>query len=152
MHSNWRQAVIDEAVEWKGTPFHHKAHKKLVGCDCGGFIYEVWKTVLGLPHEPFPAYYAEDWALHKDDNEIYLSFIKPYVIQVPKPKIADIVVWKFGRAFSHGTIYMGNKKYIHAYGRTTHGAVMVSQESMFQAGSDGKRECRVYTLDEARWL
>ena len=144
---NWRQDIIAEARTWKGTPFHHKARVKGVGVDCGGFIYEVFKHVIGIPHESFPAYYAEDWALHRD-NEIYLAFMQPYVIRVSRPQVADITMWKFGRNFSHGTIYMGNGQYIHSYGRTAHGCVLISPQTMFSIGNGGKkRECRHFTLD-----
>lgn len=147
----WREDIVSEAKSWLGTPFHHKGRKKGVGVDCGGLIFEVYKSVLGLPHESFPKYYAEDWALHKDNNEIYLSFLQPYVKEVSEPQPADIVMWKFGRAFSHGTIYIGGGKFIHSYGRTQHGSVMVSKASMFNIGTDGIRPNKCFTLDE-KWL
>lgn len=36
-----RMAVIAEAREWVGTPYHHQAAVKGVGCDCGGLIRAV---------------------------------------------------------------------------------------------------------------
>lgn len=149
---DWRAAVIEEAMTWKQTPFHHKARKKGIGCDCGGFIYEVFKTATGLPHEGFPTYYAEDWALHKDNNEIYLGFLKPYVTQIRKVDVGDLIMFKMGRAFSHGTIYIGNRQVIHSYGRTGHGSVMISPLAFFNIGMSGKvRERKMFTLDQ-RWL
>ncbi|MGN7039478.1 NlpC/P60 family protein, partial [Neisseria sp. P0003.S003] len=31
------------------------------------------------------------------------------------PKPGDVVVWKFGRTFSHGAVYVGDNKIIHIY-------------------------------------
>lgn len=151
---DWRSKVVAEAMTWKGTPFHHKGRKKGIGCDCGGFIYETFKQSVGLPHESFPSHYAEDWGLHKENNEIYLAFLKPYVIPVRgKLQPGDLIMFKMGRNFSHGTLYIGNDQVVHAYGRTGHGAVIISPLSMFNVGMSGKkRERKHFTLDADRWL
>lgn len=151
MDTATRECILAEAMTWKNTPFHHKGRKKGIGVDCGGFIYEVFKHTIGIPHEAFPAHYAEDWALHRDD-EIYLDFMRPYVKPVNRPGIGDVIMFKMGRAFSHGTIYIGGNKVIHAYGRTTHGSVLVSPLSFFNVGMSGKeRERQSFTVDD-RWL
>ncbi|MGN6965964.1 NlpC/P60 family protein, partial [Neisseria sp. P0016.S002] len=31
------------------------------------------------------------------------------------PQPGDVVVWKFGRTFSHGAVYVGDNKIIHSY-------------------------------------
>jgi len=152
MDTQTRERILAEAMTWKRTPFHHKGRKKGIGVDCGGFIYEVYKHVLGIPHEPFPAHYAEDWALHQNDNEIYLAFLKPYVRQVNKPQPGDVIMFKMGRAFSHGTLYIGNNNVIHAYGKTEQGCVMISPLTSFNVGMSGKvRERKIFTVDD-RWL
>ena len=43
-----RLAIIDEARRWMGTPFHHQASLRGVGCDCIGLIVGV-VSALGLP-------------------------------------------------------------------------------------------------------
>lgn len=42
------QLIVDQARSWLGTPFHHQAATKGVGCDCIGLIAGVAKE-LGLP-------------------------------------------------------------------------------------------------------
>jgi len=42
-----RAELIDEARDWIGTPYHHQAELKGVGCDCGGLIRGV-SVALGL--------------------------------------------------------------------------------------------------------
>lgn len=144
---DWRSAVVNEALSWRGTPFHHKGRIKGVGADCGGFIYQVFKTATGLPHEPFPSHYAEDWGLHKGDNEIYLDFLAPYVIPVTgRLQPGDLIMFKMGRNFAHGTLYLGNKMVIHAYGKTGQGSIIVTPLKMFNVGMSGKqRERKAFT-------
>lgn len=149
---DWRRRIVDEALTWKGTPYHHKGRVKSVGVDCGGLIYECYKLIVGIPHEPFPDGYPEDWALHKDNNERYLDFIMPYVKQVPAPRIADLMVFKIGRAYAHGTIFIGDGKIVHSFGRTGFGSVVVSNLSKFIDVRTGKlRDHKVFTLED-KWL
>jgi NlpC/P60 family putative phage cell wall peptidase len=46
---------------WIGTPYHHQASLKLVGCDCLGLIRGVWRERMGSDAEVPPAY-SRDWA------------------------------------------------------------------------------------------
>jgi len=140
---------VAEAMTWRGTKYHHKGRVKGVGVDCGGLIYECYKAVLGIPVEPFPSSYAEDWSMHKGENELYLDFIAPYIRPTTELMPADLVVYKFGRNFSHGTIYVGGGKVIHSFGSTGDGSVMVTPMSRFLIGSSG-RAFKTFTLDE-KW-
>lgn len=56
-----RDAVIAEARAWIGTPYHHQAAVKGVGCDCLGLARGVWRAVYGADPEQPPAY-SRDWA------------------------------------------------------------------------------------------
>lgn len=124
-----RQAIIDEAYTYIGTPYQHKGRIKGVGVDCGGMIYNLFSPYLPLP--PFPASYASDWSLHKGDNEIYLDFIAPFVIEVPRPVPAGVTMVQFGRNFGHGIVCVGKNQFIHSYGRTQHGSVIKSGLNRF---------------------
>lgn len=151
MDTATRSSILAEAQSWYGTPFHKGATIKGVAVDCGGFIYSVFKQILGIPKEPFPKRYAEDWSIHKDNNEIYLDFLKPYVKPIQRPEPADIVMWKYGRNFGHGTIYLGKNRFIHAYGRTGCGSVTVSQRNFFRHPNGVMREQKAFTLSD-EWL
>lgn len=141
-----RDNIIKEAMTWIGTPFHHRAHMKGVGTDCGGFVYEVYRPYFGLP--AFPTRYAEDWALHAEDEK-FLNFMKPYIVRVKVPDRAEMVVWKYGKNYSHASIYIGNKKYIHSWGRNGLGGVTISHENFFHARHVGKRPCLAFTANPA---
>jgi hypothetical protein len=145
---SWRNRLVAEALEWKFTPYQHMGRKKGVGVDCGGILYEVFNPWLG-PFAPYPETYAPDWALHKE-NEIYLDFLKPYVVQVPRPVLAGISVFQFGRNFSHAAIIVGQDKYLHAYGRNTAGLVKVSPGRFFYKGTR-PRPVKHFDVSE-QWL
>lgn len=146
----WRDDIVAEARTWIGTKYHHKGRIKGVGVDCGGLIYEVYKQVLGIPKEAFPSAYAEDWGLHKDDNELYLDFILPYIVPVDQLLPGDLVIFKFGRAYAHGTIYIGDNRVIHAFGKTGHGSVLISNLKTFNLGGS-PRPRKQFGLDP-KWL
>jgi cell wall-associated NlpC family hydrolase len=147
MPFEWRDSIVAEALTWLRTPYHHKGRVKGVGVDCGGLIYESYKRVLGIPAEPFPDDYPEDWSMHKDGNELYLDFIKPYIRPTRELLPADLVVFKFGRNFAHGTIYVGGGNVIHSYGKTGFGSVVVTPMTRFLIGNQ-PRAYKKYTLDE----
>jgi NlpC/P60 family putative phage cell wall peptidase len=55
-----REAIIAVARGWLGTPYHHQASVKGVGCDCLGLIRGVWRELCGPEPEAMPPY-TRDW-------------------------------------------------------------------------------------------
>lgn len=131
MDAEGRSRVLIEARSWLGTPYHHKGRVKGVGVDCGGLLYEVYGKFY--PLKPFPQTYPQDWALHRD-NELYLDFISEYVNEVGYAPVAGIVVFRYGRCFSHGGIVTDTNTVIHAWGRTGFGSVIESPFPFFKEG------------------
>lgn len=136
---DWRDWVVAEARSWKGTPYVHKGRVKGVGVDCGGIIHTIFNQLV--PLAPFPRDYPQDWAMHKEGNELYLSFIMPYVEEVPSPVKGGIALWHFGRNYSHGAICTERGTFIHAYGRNDFGKVIESAPSFF-----GGRKVKYFDL------
>jgi cell wall-associated NlpC family hydrolase len=145
---NWRQVVIDEARSWKRTPYVHKGRVKGVGVDCGGMIYEIFAPLLPLPS--FPKDYPQDWAMHRESNELYLDFIMPFVKEVDQPVMGGITVFHFGRNFSHGAIVSEKKTFIHAYGRNDFGKVIESRAEFFYQGRKPRPQ-KHFDIDP-KWL
>ncbi|MEP1934945.1 MAG: NlpC/P60 family protein [Roseibium sp.] len=52
--------VVEIARGWIGTPYHHQASLKLVGCDCLGLVRGIWREIHGEEPEALPAY-SSDW-------------------------------------------------------------------------------------------
>ncbi len=97
-----RAAVVAGAREWVGTPYHHMADVKGVGCDCAMLLVRVYVDLeLVEPFDPRP--YTRDWHLHRGE-ERYLGFLLARSREVASPLPGDVILFKTGRCFSHGGI------------------------------------------------
>lgn len=110
-----RGLVIHEAHSWLNTPYHHAAFVKgpQGGVDCAFFLVCVYSTVGVIPWiDPRP--YPRDWHMHRDE-ERYLGWVRQYCEQVDTPEPGDLVVYRYGRTFSHGAIVVDWPQMIHSY-------------------------------------
>lgn len=134
-----RQAVIKEALEWEGTPFHERAAVKGKdgGVDCARLLSEVFRNAVGLKtsvpdislqinlHQDAIERYAKERGY--PSNEIYLEELKRagwFEISREQVKPGDLVVPKIGRIHWHGSIVIDWPKVISAHGQA--GKVLVS--------------------------
>ena len=108
-----RQAVVQEAMSWLRTPYHHAARVKGAGVDCLMLLAEVY-TATGLIAPPEIPYYPQDIMFHRGD-ETYLRGLLRYAHAVDQPQPGDVAIWKFGRMFSHAAIVTCWPEIIHAY-------------------------------------
>ena len=110
-----RATVVAAAREWIGTPYHVCADVKGVGCDCAMLLVRVFCD-LGLVATFDPRPYSSDWHLHRSD-EVYLRLLleRAHLIQAPEP--GDVVLFRYGRCFSHGGIVTKREPFtmIHAF-------------------------------------
>lgn len=107
-----RLAVLAEAKTWLDTPWRHNEAVKGQGVDCGQLPLSVYRSIGLIGHDPVDDY-PVDWALHQD-HERYLEIVLRYCVPVDTPQPGDIVVFKFGRSFSHGAIALDYPLIIHA--------------------------------------
>lgn len=112
-----RLAVIAEAESWLGTPFHHEARVKGHGVDCGQLLIAVYGNLGYMPENYRLAHYPPDFAIHRD-REWYLSIVEAFARRVPIPGPGDVVLFKWGRLFSHGAIVTEWPNIIHAWANT----------------------------------
>lgn len=138
---NRRQAVIDEAMTWLGTPWIHAAAVKGAGIDCAHFLLEV-HAECGLIERFTPEYYPQDFALHSPD-ERFLRVVERFTTPVAVPGPGDVAVWKFGRCFSHAAIIIEWPRIIHAL--RGEGVVLDSAENPELIN----RKVRFFTLGDA---
>jgi cell wall-associated NlpC family hydrolase len=109
-----RAAVVAEAMTWLNTPYHHRARIKGAGVDCGQFVAASFEGA-GMVQPIDIATYPQDWALHQGE-ERYLQVVQSHSHEIEgPPSPGDIAVWRFGRAFSHGSIVVEWPLVIHAY-------------------------------------
>jgi cell wall-associated NlpC family hydrolase len=110
-----RARVIAEARKWIGTPYKNCADIRGVGVDCGMLLVRVFvDTDLCEPFDPRP--YPADWHLHRIE-ERYLGFIFDRCAEVAAPQPGDVVVFRYGRTYSHGGIVTNTDPLtiVHAY-------------------------------------
>lgn len=123
IETTMRSAIVAEALEFLGTPYHHNARIKGVGVDCAMLPCEVYASVGLIPHlEPE---YSPQWMMHRDEEK-YLEWVLPYVREIDRADLlpGDLVMWKFGRTYSHSAIVIDPPTVIHAMNRD--GAVILS--------------------------
>jgi cell wall-associated NlpC family hydrolase len=108
-----RAAIVAEALEWERTPYHHHARIKGIGVDCAQLPAAVYEAAGAIPHlEPN---YSAQWMMHRDE-ELYLEEIRRYAREIPLEAIqpADLIIWKFGRTYSHSAIVIDPPIVLHA--------------------------------------
>lgn len=108
-----RQHIIDEAMTWLGTPWHHNALLKGVGVDCAQFLIGVYAGVGAVPNIT-TGWYPRDWHLHRNEP-MFLNFLRQYADPVEDGKKGDIAMWRFGRHPAHGSIVIDETHIIHAF-------------------------------------
>lgn len=97
-----RQRIVAEARSWIGTSYHGQADIKGVGVDCGMLLVRVFvDTELCAPFDPRP--YPDDWMLHRSE-ERYLGFVFDRTKEVLEPQPGDVMVFRYGRCYSHGGV------------------------------------------------
>lgn len=109
-----RQRVLDVARTWLHTPWHHKARVRGVGVDCAQLLIAVYAEA-GLFAEFDPGDYAIDRMLHSSE-EVFQSWCECFGRPTANPQPGDVVLWRFGRSYSHGGIVVDwPRSVIHAF-------------------------------------
>lgn len=110
-----REAIIQEARSWLGTPYHSNAMVKGVGVDCGMLLIAVFSESAGMPRfDPGP--YSPEWHMHQGEEK-YLNHVEKFFDEIELAQIVpgDILVYRYGRTWSHGTIVVSPTEVVHAY-------------------------------------
>src|SRR5436305_910136 len=109
-----RQRVVGIAKTWLGTPYHGCGRVKGAGVDCLTILAETF-IEAGLIESIQIPHCSQQWHLHRD-AERYLDGLLQYTHEIKgQPLPGDIVLWKFGRCYSHGAIVIERPMIIHAY-------------------------------------
>lgn len=110
-----RDKIVQVALSWENTPYHHQAGIKGVGVDCAYLIGHVAKECGFIPEFKIEPYSIE-WHWHSREEkmcEIVESFgAKSIEIEDIMP--GDILAFQYGRVCSHLGIYLGENRFIHA--------------------------------------
>ena len=109
----WRTAVVEEAKRWLRTPWMHRSRIRGVGVDCAQLLIGVFSGA-GVIEAFDTGEYPVDWMLHRDE-ERFLWWLKQYMAPTVAALPGDVVLWRFGRAFSHAAIVIDWPVVIHAF-------------------------------------
>lgn len=108
--------IVTEARSWIGTPYHHQASVKHVGCDCLGLLRGVWRAVMGAEPE-LPPPYSADWAEAGADT--LLAAARRHLVEVEIADLApgDVLLfrWRENLPAKHCAIATSPGTMIHAH-------------------------------------
>jgi len=112
-----KAAFVDEALSWIGTPFRDCADVKGPNgaVDCAMLLVRsAVDSGLLAPFDPRP--YPARHMLHSGEQR-FLGWIadKLGAKPVEHPRFGDVIVWQFGRCFSHGAVMINSEEVVHAY-------------------------------------
>jgi NlpC/P60 family putative phage cell wall peptidase len=111
-----RKTIVAAAQDWLGTPYHHRASLKGVGCDCIGLIRGLWRELYGQEPES-PGAYTADWA-EATGNEALLAAAGRHLKQISTAAIGpgDILIFRVNAyaAAKHAGVVAWNGNMIHA--------------------------------------
>jgi cell wall-associated NlpC family hydrolase len=78
--------IVTIARTWLGTPYHHQASVKGVGCDCLGLVRGVYAEAYGHPAEEPPAY-TRDLA-EACQRETLLEAARRHLVEIAPAEVA----------------------------------------------------------------
>jgi NlpC/P60 family putative phage cell wall peptidase len=101
-----RTHIVALARSWLGTPYHHQASLRGVGCDCVGLVRGIWRALYGTEPQRLPAY-TRDWA-EGSGRETLLEAARHHLIELwpSDARPGDVLVfrWRHGTAAKHCAI------------------------------------------------
>lgn len=112
-----RAAIVAAARAWVGTPYHHQASVKGVGCDCLGLLRGIWRDVIGPEPARLPPY-RPDWAEAGGAEtllEAAMRHLRP--LAADEAQAGDVLLfrWRAHLPAKHCAILTGDRTMIHAH-------------------------------------
>ena len=90
-----RARIVAAARSWLGTPYHHQASLRGVGCDCLGLVRGIWRELYGEEPETPPPY-GMDWAERSGEERLQAAALQA----VPPGVAPEAVLRTLVRALS----------------------------------------------------
>ena len=106
--------VAEAAKTWLGTPHVNGARVKDKGVDCGMLLIGSLEDAGVMERNSMEITpYSNEWHLHHSE-EWFLSYVKSKCRKVRKPRPGDFLLYQYGRCISHGAVYVGDGRVVHA--------------------------------------
>lgn len=111
-----RERIVAEARAWIGTPYHHQASARGVGCDCLGLVRGIYRELIGEEPEAIPPY-TPDWAEGQGLETLLAGARRNLVERKPADAApGDILVFRLraGAMAKHMGVLSAAHRMIHA--------------------------------------
>jgi len=112
-----RDDIVDAARAWLGTPYHHQASLRSVGCDCLGLVRGVWRDVLGEEPEAPPPY-SPHWAESLGQETLAAAAMRHLLpVSRGEERPGDVLLfrWRAHLPAKHCAILSAPERIIHAH-------------------------------------
>ena len=112
-----RADIVAAARFWLGTPYHHQASLRGVGCDCLGLVRGVWRDLLG-PEPEAPPPYSRHWADSRGEETLALAAARHLLPVAPadvRPGDVLLFRWRAHAPAGHCAILSAPDTMIHAH-------------------------------------
>ncbi|HEV7259711.1 MAG TPA: peptidase P60 [Bosea sp. (in: a-proteobacteria)] len=112
-----RVGIVEAARLWLGTPYHHQASLRGVGCDCLGLVRGVWRDLYGDEPE-IPPPYSLGWAESLGVEtlaEAALRHLLPIVPGLERPGDVLLFRWRAHLPAKHCAILTAPDAIMHAH-------------------------------------
>ncbi|OYW67927.1 MAG: peptidase P60 [Bosea sp. 12-68-7] len=112
-----RDDIVEATRGWIGTPYHHQASLRGVGCDCLGLVRGVWRDLHGSePEQPPP--YTPGWAESLGTETLVAAALR-HLLQVEpgEAQAGDVLLfrWRAHLPAKHCAILSAPDRIIHAH-------------------------------------
>jgi NlpC/P60 family putative phage cell wall peptidase len=119
-----RADIVEAARLWLGTPYHHQASLRGVGCDCLGLVRGVWRDLYGDEPETLPPY-SPNWAESLGVETLAAAALRhllPVARGLEQPGDVLLFRWRAHLPAKHCAILSAPDSILHA-----HDGVQVSE-------------------------
>ncbi len=111
-----RSEITRLARQWVGTPYHHRASLRQVGCDCIGLVRGLWRDLYSIePESPGP--YTSDWSEATGVEALLLAATRNLrAVPVEDARPGDILIFRIrSEAIAkHAAVLVEDGRMIHA--------------------------------------
>ena len=102
----FRQAIVEEAARWLGTPYKNVGRMRGVGANCAQLLYGVYQGAGVLPDGTEPRWYASQLHVHSREERL-VEYVKAYgAVEIAESGVGpgDIILYLTGQSHGHAAI------------------------------------------------
>ena len=151
LEAEQRASAVRECLTWVGTPFQDRGFVKGPGgaVDCAMMLVGTYGAA-GLIGEFDPRPYPPRWFQHSSEERFLACLEQLGARETGAALPGDVLVWRFGRTFAHGSVLINAREVCHAYAAAREVTVTGLDEPLLSTitwrGQDYPRPVRYFTM------